>query len=194
MRIDFKNGNNQNLTMANHELHYLSTWMIEHDAAAIHFEGKDYLWFEGQYYGRPANDPDFFWHPTQLIIDLARMARTKSLKYLRNWVLDKQPIASPVPAFVRPAIPKHLTVLKGDHQYITGFSPSLDILTFRLPDGTQLIRIKGDDVDMTDDADAQRHGAASLIEYWEQLPVGQFVNAVHAFCAKHNLKDPLANE
>lgn len=190
MIISYQNALNKHLTMPDFVKRCLITWHNEEDFAAINVNGKDHLWYKGElYFGRNEKAEDDFWHPSQLVIDLCRMARTKRAKLMAQYVTTCNNVpATDLDVLALPPcrIPEHLSVRPEDHHLITGFWPTgFDILSFRLDDGTELIRINGEDVDVTDDEHIMRHGAANLIEYWFTSPVAHFIKDIRAFVAEH---------
>lgn len=179
MRIKFNEANKAHLTMPDHELQFMVVWSMVNDIAALSVEGEEYIHFEGKRYGRNP-ESDSLWHPSQLLIDMARMARTKQVKFMREYVLTliEYDLGIEVPEPVKP--PKHLTLDRIEWSTVTAFHEQADAVAY-IVDGQNYLRLNAVDYAVEENAG----GAAGLIEYWDMLVGQRLVSEMTAFMKKH---------
>lgn len=175
MRIDHTEPAKAHLTVPVNALQYVKIWHMQNDFASLTIDDVDYMWVEGRLFGQTKGSTDL-WHPSQLVIDLCRMARTKSLKWIREWAakqtefdlhLDDTPYE----------IPATLSVSPKTRQYITAYVDGADIAALRFTDGTNVMIIAGKPYPMS----AERGGAAALVEYWDTLKPSELLKATQTF-------------
>lgn len=181
MRINFEDPSKAHLTMPQHELQFATIWHTQIDACYMRVEDEDYLHFEGRRYGRNPAKPKEFWHPSQLIIDICRMARTKAIKFLRTYVEDKleYDLNIEVPGPV--VFPAHLTLKPAHHGLVTAFHDSLDVVALRTG-GNEILRIFGTDYVLEDDG--RKQIAAGYVDLWDDMSYDQAMISIAQFLKK----------